>query len=196
MAGINPKISAAAILAALLTGCASGPQSSPDAPAVTLVSDNRVILDSAVVLVDHGALDISGAVHIRPGYSGPIAGRVDIEYVSPQGDLLDGLPVGLDPGKVSSAKPSTFHVNYMYIPPKGSVLRIRFVDAEAQAREDLEGGFFDAGLNGTGGTGGGNAGGGGAAGRGGSGGGHYNNGHTMGYGSNFGSHNFGPGGHK
>ncbi len=153
MAGKKSKWIAGLILAGLLAGCASGPHSSPDAPRVTLVPDNRVILDPTVVTVDGGSLDISGSVHRQPTLSGPLAGRVDIEFVAPNGELLDELPALIVPHDVEAGKTSAYHTSYSYIPPKGSTLRIHFVDAETETREDIEQAFFDYGGGGEGGGG-------------------------------------------
>jgi hypothetical protein len=156
MLGKYLKRTAGLILTGLLAGCASGPHSSHDAPPVTLVPDNRVILEPAVVLLEGGSIDISGSVHRQPTLSGAIAGRVDIEFVAPNGELLDELPALLIPHDIEAGKSSAYHTNYSYIPPKGSTLRIHFVDSDTESREDIEGEFFDYDGAGGGGGGGGN----------------------------------------
>lgn len=183
------------LLSCLSAGCMSGPHSSPGAPPATVLADKRVVLDSIVVQTDdgHGALEISGAVHRRPGVAGSLSGRVDIEYINVDGELLDEWPVRLDPTDLSTNKPSTFHTPY-YIPPKGSRIRIHFVDAQTEIAEDFEG-FVEIGDEGTGATSkvpqlarakqGSNAGKRPPVS-------HYSNGHQMGFGSNFGVPNFGP----
>jgi hypothetical protein len=174
---------------AVLAGCASGPHSSPGAPPVTMMPDNRVILDPAIVVVDHGVLDISGNVHRRSNWIGDLSGRVDVEFIGPDGDLLDQLPILIVPRQIAPGRTSTFHSRYGYIPPQGSMLRLHFVDAATMAQEDLEGGTFLAG----GEAGGPEPVGGWKGGRGVN---HYSTAHQMGapFGSNFGVYNFGPGG--
>ncbi len=187
----------AVVLSGLGIGCETTPRSSLDAPGVQVVADNRVLIDSVVVQLDQGSLDITGKVHRTTGSADVLTGRIDIEFVAPTGEVLDGLPVPILPHELSTAAPSAFHVLYGYVPPKGSTLRLHFVDGAVEACEDLEGGFFDAGENGGGGVGGAAAGGGPHnAKAGGHAANHYSNGHTMGFGSNFGSNNFAPGGRR
>jgi hypothetical protein len=182
-AGSCPKIFVAIALAAL-AGCASEPHSSPGAPPVTIVPDSRVILDPAVVLLDGNSLEISGNVHRRNNYIGSLSGRVDVEFIGPDGELLDGLPILIVPRDITPGRTSSYRASYGYVPPRGSILRIHFVDAATMEQEDMEGGSFDAGVD---------AGPGGATG--GAGGvrpvNHYAGHQGGGFGSNFGSHNFG-----
>jgi len=134
------------MLGCALTGCQTGPQNSANAPRVTLVPDNRVILDPAMVVINDGSIEISGGVRRQPTLSGPMSGRVDIEFLSPEGELLDELPALLIPHDVTAGQSSTYHTApYAYLPPKGSTLRIHFVDSDTESREDIEGTFFDYG---------------------------------------------------
>jgi hypothetical protein len=182
---------ASLLILGAIAGCASGPHSSADAPAVTMLPDSRVTLDPAVVVVDHGSLDISGNVHRKATWIGDLSGRVDIAFVGPDGELLDGLPVLIVPREITTGHVASYHVSYGYIPPKGSVLRVHFVDAATMAQEDLEGGVFDAGVDAGPGGASGAAGGNRAAARGTN---HYGTNHQMS--DNFGTHNFAPGGRR
>jgi hypothetical protein len=144
---------AGVIAGCLLTGCETGPHSSPNAPRVTLVPDNRVILEPAVVTIDDGMIQISGSLHRQPTLSGPMSGRVDIEFISPDGDLLDELPALITPHDVSDGHPCTYRTApYAYIPPKGSTLRIHFIDSATETREDIAGAFSDYDSGGGGGA--------------------------------------------
>jgi hypothetical protein len=128
---------------------------------VTVVDNDMVALDLPVVDVAHDTVYIHGSVHRKPGVTGAIEGRVDIEFLSPEGEYLDGLPALLTPRAVpfDSNEPATYTTSYGYVPPKGSIVRIHFVDRETMVKEDLQGTDFSYGgsndAHGGGGAGGG-----------------------------------------
>jgi hypothetical protein len=159
-----------------------------------MLPDPRVTLDPAVVVLERGSLNISGNVHRKPTWIGDLSGRVDVAFIGPDGQLLDGLPILVVPRQITTDKTASYHSSYGYIPPRGSTLRIRFVDAATMAQEDLGGGVFDAGVDAGGGamgpTGGTGGNGRGHAAN------HYGANHQLGggFGTSFGSTNFGFGG--
>jgi hypothetical protein len=146
---------------------------------VAVVANDTVILDLPSVKIDDGSTIITGTVHRRPRITGEIAGRVDIEFLGPDGEYLDGLPALLTPRTVP-ADPNTsttYFTTYGYVPPAGSTVRVHFVDHETQIEEDAAGNNY--------GYGGGNAG------RGGSGGSQVHNSnkaHSTGMGTHTGGH--------
>jgi hypothetical protein len=174
-----------AIVFIALCGCESTPHSDESAPPVTLLPDPRVVLDQPVIKFDHGSVFISGTVHRGASQDKFLSGRVDIEFLTAEGEILDEIPALLEPRILpANGDASTYDTNYGLIPPKGSTLRIHFVDSQTMAREDLVGGEFEYG------NAGGNF--------------HPNThaGHTAGFGTggyggnfggNFGAYNFGPG---
>ncbi len=117
------------------------------------------IVQPTVEITDGRTTTIAGSVQRKPGMALALAGRIDIEFLDTDGQLLDSLPALLTPQKVplDSGTPCVFHTDYDYIPPKGSTVRLHFVDSETAQREDLSGGVFETGRPGGGGGGPNNA---------------------------------------
>ena len=136
--------------AGLSTGCHHTPKGSTQFDAngsqgsVAVVADNLVELDLPIVRVEKGTIYISGTVHRRTVASEALPGRVDIEFLGPGGEYLDGLPALLTPRAVPADPntPATYSTSYGYVPPGGSTVRVHFVDRDTQIREDLEGNDF------------------------------------------------------
>jgi len=131
-----------------LTGCAK-PQS--DAK-VAIIADDSVILDPPLVKIDKsGITTISGSVHRQPTATGIITGRIDVDFVSPDGDVLNDIPltIGLTPSRIPTdpKAESTYSITWCYIPPPGTTVRAQFVDSRTAANEDA------AGRNSSGGVG-------------------------------------------
>jgi hypothetical protein len=138
----------AGLLLAMLAGCHSTPHSAAGAPSSTVLPDSRVVVDPPIVTFDHSDFIISGTLHRNPYVGGLLAGRIDCEFVSSDDEVLDELPITITPRNIpaNSSAAATYYARYSYIPAKGytlKLLRLHFVDAETQAREDLEGGGFE-----------------------------------------------------
>jgi hypothetical protein len=116
---------------------------------VAVVADNEVILETPHVTVVKGTIYITGVVRRRSAGSEEIPGRVDIEFLGPGGEYLDGLPALLTPRAipVDPNTPATYSTSYGWLPPEGSTVRVHFVDHDTQVREDLEGNDFSYGGN-------------------------------------------------
>jgi hypothetical protein len=158
-----------ALLAALPLGCKSSSDnsapsrgSSVDSGDVKLdiVPSTQVEIIQPTVEISGDTTTIAGGVHRKQGVSQALAGRIDIEFVDTDGEVLDSLPALLRPQKIplDEQTPCNFHTEYGYAPPKGTTIRLHFVDSDTAAREDLAGGNFETGRV-TGGTGGTHAGG-------------------------------------
>jgi hypothetical protein len=143
---------------------------------VAVIGSDLVVLDLPTVDISHGNILISGTVHRRPGVTGELPGRVDIEFLDPDGEYLDGLPALLTPRAVpvDPSASATYATSYGFIPPRGSTVRVHFVDRDTMIREDLEGGINGYGT-------------GGKTGHGGAGGAHHAAVNTGGFGSGFGN---------
>jgi len=148
-------------LTGLLAGCFGTPkgtnhfETSGKQGSVAVVANDLVILDLPTVEISrHGIVTISGTVHRKPGVSGELPGRVDIEFLDSEGQYLDGLPALLTPRAVpvDPNALATYTTNYGYMPPAGSTVRVHFVDRQTQIEEDLAGDNY-----GSGGAGGGKA---------------------------------------
>ena len=128
------------LIAVTMTGCAR-PQS--DAK-VAVIADYAVILDTPLVKIDKsGVTNISGSVHRQPTVTGPITGRIDVDFISPDGDIIndDPLTIGLIPPKIPTDPKavSTYSIPWCYVPPPGTTVRVQFVDTQTAANEDAGG---------------------------------------------------------
>jgi uncharacterized membrane protein YgcG len=143
-------------VASVVTGCHGGPVSDTD---VAVVSDYAVIVDKPLVKIDGDVTAISGTIHRVPGNSDAITGRLDIDFVAPDGDVLDWIPCGFNPRKVPTdpSATATYEIRYGVVFPKDTVVRVKFLDSASAEREDAD----NAGPGGTSGAGGGYGGGGG-----------------------------------
>ncbi len=175
-----PALSTCLLLAAVISGCKSS-EETPSSRGATVDSGDlklEVMPSSLVEIVQptvelvKGTVTVAGQVHRKAGVAQPFGGRIDIEFLDTDGEVLDSLPALLSPTKVplDMGSPCSFHTEYDYTPPKGSTVRLHFVDNDTAAREDLAGGAFETAHSNTGTGGTGHA---AAGGR--SGGTHYNN---------------------
>jgi hypothetical protein len=146
-------------LAGLSAGCHHTPKPAEHFEAngiqgsVAVVPNDLVELDLPVVKVEKGTTYISGVVHRKTTGSEAIQGRVDIEFLGPGGEYLDGLPALLTPRAVpaDANTPATYSTSYGYVPPTGSTVRVHFIDRDTQIQEDLEGNDFSYSGGGAGG---------------------------------------------
>lgn len=125
-------------VAAAMTGCRSAPSDAP----VAVVADYAVVVDTPVVRIDHGVTSITGTLHRQPGNTDEITGRLDIEFIASDGDVLDGLPCRFVPRKLPTDPGATasYSINYGWVPPAGTTVRVKFVDSATAEREDAENG--------------------------------------------------------
>jgi hypothetical protein len=165
-------------VASVLVGCHQ-PVSDTN---VAVVSDYAVVVDTPLVKIDGPNTVISGTLHRVPGNSDAIFGRLDIDFVAPDGDVIAWIPCGFGPQKLPTdpnAK-SSYEIRYGVVFPKDTTVRVKFVDSDTAQREDAE----NAGPSGAyGATGGGAHGGVGGGGHGG----HTAGTGTGGYGGGFGA---------
>jgi hypothetical protein len=133
------------------------------------VADYSVVVDPPVVKVDGPTTTISGTIHRQPGNADSITGRLDIDFIAPDGDVLDSITCGFNPKKLplDPNGTSTYEIGYGVVFPKDTKVQVKFVDSATAEREDADNGGPGAANSA---TGGGNHGGGGYGG--GHGGGH------------------------
>lgn len=135
-------------LLAALTACRSDnndPDRDPSVPPppegikVQMIQDKQVRLLTPAVDFGGGVMNITGLVRRRPGVHGVIAGRVDIDVVDSDNNNLDWIPALLYPSPMPSEGKgeSGYTIHYGWIPPVGSIIRVRFVDTQTAAKEDL-----------------------------------------------------------
>ena len=99
-------------LAGLSTGCHTTPKSTNRFQAdgtegsIAVVPNDLVEIETPMVKVEKGTIYISGSIHRKSVASEALPGRIDIEFLSPQGEYLDGLPALLTPRAVP-ADPNT-----------------------------------------------------------------------------------------
>jgi len=111
---------------------------------VRVLHNDLVILDMPEVQVSYGTIYIYGTVHRRPDVHGELPGRVDIEFLTPEGEYLDGVPALLSPHAVPLDPKATasYSTSYGSVPPPGSIIQVHFVDRQTQMEEDLQGNDF------------------------------------------------------
>jgi hypothetical protein len=156
-ATVRPMVASLAVtlLSLSMTGCHTAPKPADHFEAdgvkgsVAVLPHDQVIIDLPSVDVHNGIISISGTVHRKPGVTGELPGRIDIEFLDAEGQYLDGLPALLTPRVVPVDPNSTarYSTNYGYIPPEGSTVRVHFIDHEKQIEEDAEGDDFSYGGN-------------------------------------------------
>jgi hypothetical protein len=141
------------LLLAGLLGCQTTARSSDHFAAngtkgtVTVVGDPSVVLDLPAVDINHDTIFITGTVHRKAGIPGDLPGRVDIEFLTAEGQYLDGLPALLTPRAIpfDPGESARYSTSYGFVPPVGSIVRVHFVDRETQIKEDLQGTDFSYG---------------------------------------------------
>jgi hypothetical protein len=146
---------AVTLLSLPMTGCHTAPKPADHFEAdgvkgsVAVLPNDQVIVDLPVVEAHNGVVSISGTVHRKPGVTGELPGRIDIEFLDAEGQYLDGLPALLTPRAVPVDPNSTarYSTNYGYVPPEGSTVRVHFINHERQIEEDAEGDDFSYGGN-------------------------------------------------
>ncbi len=143
---------------AVAAGCHTGETVSSNSPKPSgtykcnSVSSSQVVVSPPTVDVTDDVMRLSGTVQRRPGVTGILDGRVDVDLVGPDGLLLDkSLHCHLQPETVptDATKSATYAPTpFGYVPPVGSTLRARYVDRQAAILEDLKDGDLDYNGNG------------------------------------------------
>ncbi len=140
------KFAAPVLAVFLMMGCSSsGTQSHGQAVDSGMVKAEAVpnkLLEIPMpsVEIDDGFTTVSGSVHRKPGVTSPLSGRIDIEFIDTDGEVIEFLPARLTPQKIplDPNSPCTYSTEYGWVPPRGSTVRIHFVDSLTAQREDLE----------------------------------------------------------
>jgi hypothetical protein len=134
-------------LLSLVVGCHHQPTSDTN---VAVVADYAVVVDTPLVKIDNGVTTISGTLHRVAGNNESITGRLDIDFVAPDGDVVDWLACGFTPRKLPTDPAATafYEIRYGWVPPKDTTVRVKFVDSAAAEREDAD----NAGPSGSGGA--------------------------------------------
>ena len=140
----------------VLGGCDS--QSSPpsDAPPppetvrVEAVSDKQVEVTPPTVTIADGVMDVSGYVRRLATARREIRGRVDIDVTDPDGEVLAWIPALLTPEKLpaQAGGEAGYVVHYGWVPPAGSIVKVRFVDKATAVIEDSEGAEYEGATGG------------------------------------------------
>jgi hypothetical protein len=124
---------------------------------VAVVADYAVVLDPPLVKVQNGATTISGTLHRQPGTSSDLTGRVDIDFIGADGEVINQDPVTalFNPRRIpmDPAANSTYSIVYGFVAPPGSTVRVRYVDPVTAQREDVEGADYGANAGRAGGGG-------------------------------------------
>jgi hypothetical protein len=142
----NRKVVACCLMA-LVYGCRSsdtGEEQDPSVPpppegvTVQVLQDKQVRLLTPEVKFDDGVMTVTGYVRRRPGVRSIISGRIDIDVLDTDGNTLDWIPALLYPNPVPTEGrgESGYIIHYGWIPPAGSVVRVRFADSKTAIIED------------------------------------------------------------
>jgi uncharacterized membrane protein YgcG len=143
MKSITPfRTASPVILAALVLAGCHAPRSDMN---VAAVADSSVVVDPPLVKIDHSdgiaTTVISGTVHRQPNVGGVLTGRIDIDFVDPDGERIDTIKCDFVPSKVP-VDPNTAAA-YMTrdgeLFPTGTTVRVRYVDSTSALREDVDG---------------------------------------------------------
>ncbi len=70
---------------------------------------------------------VTGTVTRRPGFDGPVPGRLVVTVLGPDGQTeLQSIPTGWDPPHIPTTgdRRATYRVRYGYLPPDGSIVRV------------------------------------------------------------------------
>jgi hypothetical protein len=123
--------------ASILTGCHHAPQSDLK---VATIANYSVVIDTPLVKIDKRGdiTTISGTVHRQPGSTAPISGRVDIDFIAPDGNYLLNIPVHARLTPDDSNATAGYSVAWGVVYPASTTVQVRYVDGAAAAKEDLE----------------------------------------------------------
>jgi hypothetical protein len=115
-------------------------------------ANDWVEVSKPTVIYDKDAMVVAGHVKRKPGVTGEIAGRVDVDVIGPDGKPVAWIPALLTPSSLPDANgQSDYTVRYGYIPLAGSTVQVRFVDAETAKLEDTDNVEYSNGKGGAGG---------------------------------------------
>ncbi len=118
---------------------------------VDLAAAGRVrVADGGSAMLDVGPpqvlsvgndLVVSGTVTRRPGFDGPVPGRLLVTVLSADGQsVLEQVPTGWDPPHVpvDGDRRASYRLRYGYLPPDGSTVRVAH-QPDPNASDDLPG---------------------------------------------------------
>lgn len=106
----------------IVTGCANIESRSADV-SIEKVSSSIAHFDRAFVTSTQTSVEIYGVLHKRHHSRTIIPGHVDIEIISPEGEVLSKLETDYHRGSIK-ARQSTFHVSVPMVLPEGSTVRL------------------------------------------------------------------------
>jgi uncharacterized membrane protein YgcG len=110
----------------------------PEGVQVQVLQDKQVRLLTPEVKFDDGVMTVIGYVRRRPGVRTVLSGRIDIDVLDTEGNVLDWIPALLYPNPVPTEGrgEAGYVIHYGWIPPAGSIVKVRFVDSKTAIIED------------------------------------------------------------